>query len=598
MKAAAIGLIVISVGVLLYFSSLSEPPTSEPQPAAIVADDVTQRSTSHGAVVGFIGKGGSRTWLGIPFAKPPTGNLRWRPPLPPEPWRGVRETIAHSNICPQFSNATTPGQEGVIGSEDCLYLNIYAPANARGLPVMFWIHGGGNSFGHAGTYDGSTLASSQNVIVVTTNYRLAHLGWFSHPALLTGEPRHDSGNYGLLDLIRALEWTRDNIAEFGGDPNNVTIFGESAGATDALALVVSPVAANLFHRAIAQSGGLGLYPMQLVRDYASDGGLANSAREIVNQFLIRDGLAADQVQARQVQNNMDPTALAEYLYDRTITDLFSPFEADGIGTIPTLELFADGYVLPSGNVLEVLGNIELYNDVPLILGTNRDEVSVFMYADPRHVTTTDNGRRFVNEAAYLREVKYGSLAVKESSVDRLAIALTNGGNKNVYAYRFDWDEAGIIDGFDYSKALGAPHAAEIPFVFGDFTTGWVLEDIYSQSVEKDILADNMMSYWTQFALTGNPDKGRNGDLPQWRAWDTEGKTTLVLDTPSDQGIYMLDGALTPDTLKAQLAEDASIESKEERCARYAQMFLDGPHFDPEEYARGCSGLDPRALRGF
>ncbi|MDH3644166.1 MAG: carboxylesterase family protein, partial [Gammaproteobacteria bacterium] len=247
-----------------------------------------------------------------------------------------------------------------------------------------------------------------------------------------------------------------------------------------------------------------------------------------------------------------------------------------------------------------------HNSVPMILGTNRDEPSVFMFADPRHVEVTDAGRRLRDEGAYLREVKYGALAWKERGVDSLAILLTASGNENVFGYRFDWDEEGMVGGMDYSKMLGAAHAVELPFVFGDFTTGWVLEDIFSNSAEKDVLADNMMSYWTEFARTGNPGKGRSGELPEWTAWDTDGETMLILDTPSDQGIHMTSGALTPAGMKAALVADPGIVDRVERCARYAQMFLDGPHFDPVEFAalgraegqEGCAGLDPRELRGF
>jgi para-nitrobenzyl esterase len=600
MKVAMIALVVIAIGAALYLVAIEGPPNAD------IANP-THRTTTSGDVVGFIGKHNASTWQGIPFAKPPVGDLRWHQPLPPDSWDGVRETVAHSDICPQFSNPTTPGQEGVLGNEDCLYLNVYAPADApadaHGLPVMFWIYGGSNSFGHAGNYDGSRLATSQGVIVVTINYRLAHLGWFSHPVLLNGDPVHDSGNYGTLDIIRALQWTQENIAEFGGDPNNVTAFGESAGGYDVMTLVASPLAAGLFHRGIVQSGGLNLTPIEQARQYADEGGDPFSAREIVNQLLIGDGLATDVDSARAVQNGMEAEALKQYLHDKSPADLWSLFQSTGFGSIPTPTLFADGHVLPTADLMDVFGNPELHNNVPMILGTNRDEVAVYMFASPAHVQATEEGERSLkNEGAYLREVKYGSLVWKEDGVDRFAIALTKSGNKNVYAYRFDWDEQGVIDGMDLSKALGAAHAVELPFVFGDFSTGWMMGDIFVNSEDKYVLANNMMSYWSQFALSGNPGKGRDGALPQWQSWGTDGNTTLVLDTPSDKGIHMLAGAVTPDTLKADLIADASIPSALERCKIYAQMFLDGPYFDASEFGSfgndGCEGLDARELRGF
>jgi para-nitrobenzyl esterase len=576
----------------------------EPDQSTEKLDNTPQRMTTAGEVRGFVGESGALTWRGIPFAKPPMGELRWHPPMPVEDWEGVRQAASHGNICPQFRNATTQGLAEVEGSEDCLYLDVYAPSTGRDLPVMFWIHGGGNSFGHAGTYDGSRLATSQDVIVVTTQYRLGHLGWFSHPALLTGDPTHDSGNYGILDIIAALKWTRDNIAAFGGDPTNVTIFGESAGANDVMALVIAPPAAGLFHRAIVQSGGLRPYPIEHVRAYAEDGGHRFSAPELVNQLLVKDGLAADAASARKVQDTMDHDALTKYLYSKTPAELWAPFDNVGIGTIPTPEIFADGRVLPVSNVTELLAAPDSHNRVPIILGTNRDEIAVFLYANPRHIEMDDAGKRLriKDEGAYLREVKYGSMDWKEEGVDRFAIALTQGGNPNVYAYRFDWDEAGVVDGFDLSTALGASHAVEMPFVFGDFRSGWVMEPIFDNSPNKEQLAEAMMSYWTQFARTGDPGRGRDGTLPQWRAWDTDGDTTLLLDTPADGGVRMTSITHTPASMKAELAADPGITSGRERCARYAQMFLDDPEFDAEEYAQfgpeGCKGLDPREMRGF
>lgn len=593
MNAGAIWVVLFCLALTSCDRGSSEPNTPS-----------TQRTTTSGIVEGFVGKHAALTWRGIPFAKPPVGKLRWHPPQHPESWKGVRETVDFSNICPQFSNATTPGLTGVVGDEDCLYLNIYAPPNAQGLPVMFWIHGGGNSFGHAGTYDASRLATSQNVIVVTTNYRLGHLGWFAHPAFQTGDAVHDSGNFGLLDLIYALTWTRDNIAAFGGDPNIVTAFGESAGASDVVALMSSPLAAGLFHRAVVQSGGFNLRPLEAVQAYASEGGYAGSAREIVNLLLINDGKAQDAQAAQIVQEGMDRRAIREYLYNKTATELFALFQASAIGTIPVPTLFADGHVLPSQPVAEVLSDSNLHNRVPTILGTNRDETSVFMYADPRYIEMDDNGKRLglKNEGEYLRRVKYGSLSWRERGVDQLATPLTDGGNENVFAYRFDWDDEGVVDGFDLSKALGASHAVEMSFVFGDFTTAWVMEDIYAKSVDKDVLADAMMSYWSEFAATGDPGKGRRGELPQWLAWGTQNKTTLVLDTPSDQGIHMIEGVVTPSSIKADLVDDPSVTSAVERCALYSMVFLDSPDFDAEEFANfgkeGCAGLDPRELRGF
>ncbi|MCZ6618901.1 MAG: carboxylesterase family protein [Gammaproteobacteria bacterium] len=326
MRRAAIILIVMLIGATVFFATQDPPVSPALAPSNTIANDLTSRTTS-GDVVGFIGDEGARSWLGIPFAKPPIGNLRWRAPLPPEPWNDVRVAKQVSDLCPQLNSATASDEVSatptVVGSEDCLYLNVYAPASASNRPVMFWIHGGGNSVGDGGSYNASRLAVSQDVVVITINYRLAHLGWFSHPALVTGQPLDDSGNYGTLDIIRALEWTRDNAAGFGGDPDNVTVFGESAGASDTMTMVASPLARGLFHRGIVQSGGLRISPVEFVQAYASQGGHPYSSREIVSHLLIADGLASDAITAQTYQDAMTADELRVYLYRKTPRN-FSP----------------------------------------------------------------------------------------------------------------------------------------------------------------------------------------------------------------------------------------------------------------------------------
>ena len=243
---------------------------SEPPPQAPSADPATLRHLPAGDVVGSHGRHGGHAWLGLPYAEPPQGELRWRAPQPLLPWTATREALTFGASCPQLASrvggddSAEPG--ALVGDEDCLTLNVYAPAfapdqvptGAARLPVMVWIHGGGNTIGAANGYDGSRLATTHPLIVVMVNYRLGALGWFRHAALRAGrDPVEASGNFGTLDQLRALAWVRDNAAAFGGDPGNVTIFGESAGGQNVLALLVSPLAGGLFQRAIVQSGGTG-----------------------------------------------------------------------------------------------------------------------------------------------------------------------------------------------------------------------------------------------------------------------------------------------------------------------------------------------------
>ncbi len=624
MKYAAIALIVISVGVIAYFSSLEPAAPSAPaETIAPVRDDVTLRRTTAGEIVGFQGDHGARTWLGVPFAAPPLGELRWRPPEPPIPWKGVREALSVSAICPQLqANTGTGGPDdpaAVRGDEDCLYLNIFAPANARRLPVMVWIHGGGNSVGSGTTYNGAMLATGQDVVVITINYRIGPLGWFSHPALHTGDAAADSGNYGILDIIAALEWTRDNVAVFGGDPDRVTVFGESAGGQQVLNLVASPLAAGLFHRGIVQSGSYTALPLEYAQNYASEGGHAYSGREIVNLLLAADDVAqsdrpddanrpggsdapvSSRIDIDYQQDAMRPAALRAYLRSKTVEELLAPFTSANFGMLPTPEVFADGHVLPTTSVDQLFADSQAHNPVPLILGTTRDEPSLFMGVQPRHVDMKDGVPILKNPEAYRREVKYAALAWKERGVDRLAGLLTSSGNTRVFAYRFDWDEQTNMGGVDLRTLHGAAHGADLPFTFGDFDSGFFGRDYYAESPGAEDLARAMNAYWAEFAATGDPGTGRHGNQPRWLSWGTDRKHTLVLDTPEDQGIFMLAGVVTRESIKAELASDSEVADNAERCRLYLVTFAARGGLNAEEFAQfgaeGCAEFDPATLLG-
>ena len=476
-------------------------------------------------MVGFIDDFGARAWMGVPFAAPPVGELRWRAPQPPARSAAVTETLAAGPMCPQFASILSGDDLGaepaVAGNEDCLYLNIWSPPNARDLPVMVWIHGGGNTIGHAGSFIGARLATAHDLVVVTTNYRLGVFGWFNHPALQTGDPADDSGNYGTLDLVRALEWTRDNIAAFGGDPGRVTVFGESAGAYNTLAMMASPLAAGLFHRAVVQSGGFEATDPVRGRNYSDDGGHDFSAPEIVDRLLIADGIAANGRGAREHQQAWDSAEAREYLYGKSPGEIFAALDGGAFGMIDLPDNFGDGHVLPNLPTADIFSNAGNHNQVPVILGVNRDEPTLFMTRDPRYV---DNilgiFYSLKDEQTYRSLAHYGGRAWKVRGVDELARAMTASGNPHVYAYRFDWDEEPSIMGYDLSVALGAAHALEIGFVFGEFN-GLGLGYVYPDDENQWRLSNSMMSYWAEFAYTGDPGSGRGATETPWLAWGQE-----------------------------------------------------------------------------
>ncbi len=578
MKKAAI--ILISLGVLvviagqLYLSRQSEPK------APRVADKTTLRNTESGTVVGFIDKLGARSWQGIPFAQPPVGQLRWRAPQPPIPTQTTIEALQPGALCPQFASLLSGAQEqapsgSIAGEEDCLYLNVWSPPNATKLPVMLWIHGGGNTIGHGGSYNGAALATQRDVVIVTINYRLGIFGWFSHPELQTGNVLDDSGNYGTLDVIRALEWVQNNIDVFGGDPNNVTVFGESAGAFDTLAMMASPLAEGLLHRAIVQSGGFSPTSLSRAQNYQEDGGAALSSREIVAKMLIQDGLVENREAAKILAQDMPKTELRDYLYAKTPAQIFAHLDGGGFGMIPLPDNFGDGHVLADLSTEEIFSNAENHNQVPVILGTNRDEPSLFMVRAPQYV---ENWLGFLprlkDPDAYKRTVYYGAQAWKYRGVDSLANYMRSSGNEHVYAYRFDWDEEPSQMGFDLSVALGAAHGLEIAFAFNDFEGGMGLGYIYPGNDGQYSLAASMSSYWTQFAYTGNPSQGRDGTETPWLSWGTNGKRSLILDTPTDQGIFMNDQQVILDELRQELINDPNITDPQERCNLYRGTFRD------------------------
>ena len=600
MRKAAIILIVVAVAVIaggiLYIRSLPEPE----MPA--VRDDTTLRNTEGGEVAGFIDTYGARAWLGIPFAEPPAGELRWRAPRPPARSGEVIEALAADQACPQFEtvfSGAEPGSDAMVGDEDCLYLNVWSPPNARDLPVMFWIHGGGNTIGQGAVFNGARLATAHNLVVVTINYRLGVFGWFNHPALQTGDPADDSGNYGLLDIVRALEWTRDNVAAFGGDPNRVTVFGESAGAFDTLAMMASPLAAGLFHGAIVQSGAYWSRERAEGRAYSDAGGHANSGPEIVNRLIAADGLAGDGQTPRQFQDAWDDAAIRDYLYAKPPQDIFAVLDGRGLGMVDLPTGFADGHVLPESPGEQVFSDAANHNPVPVILGSNRDEPTLFMALDPQYVDSfLGIFYSLRDEQTYRRLAYHGGRSWKARGVDLLAEAMTAAGNPDVYAYRFDWDEEPTLMGYDLSVALGAAHALEIGFVFGEFD-GIGLGYVYPDDENQRSLMESMMSYWAEFAYTGNPGTGRDGTETPWLPWGQDGKTSIILDTPTGGGIRMDDQTVTWESVRAELVADTGFADKREHCGAYVRTFLEIGLFDAAEYAAmDCGDYPPDSFTLF
>jgi len=272
-------------------------------------------------------------------------------------------------------------------------------------------------------------------------------------------------------MIRALEWVRENIAAFGGDPNNVTIFGESAGGTDVFSLLVSPRASGLFHRAIAQSGGTHFYDTAAAENFVEDGGAEGSSNEVLLSLLQKDGLATDRESAKLALSQMTSTEVADYLRGKPAKAFLGVYANDATEGLIDLPLtFREGDVIPLEDARERLSDPETWNVVPVIAGTNRDENRLFMFADPKWVGQLFGVLpRLRDTEGFLLESRYRSLMWRASGSDEPITAIKNGSDA-VWSYRFDWDEEPKKLGSDLSVMLGAAHGFEIPFVFGHFRT--------------------------------------------------------------------------------------------------------------------------------
>jgi len=580
-----------------------EPPPPEPAPAS-------ERALTTGRVVGFESEDGAHVWRGLPFAAPPVGPLRWRAPRPPEPWEGVREATAFGASCVQFAGPM--GRDGAdagdaVGSEDCLVANVFAPAvgpdavptgDAR-LPVMVWIHGGGNTIGSADIYEMSRLAVRENVVVVAVHYRLGVFGWFRHPALYTGDDSPDdrSGNYGTLDLVRALEWVRANASAFGGDPGRVTIFGESAGGVNVYSLLLSPRARGLFHRGIVQSGLLRTATLAEAQNFADDPeapGHERSSREVALALLEERG-AEGREDAKRALAALDAAAVRELLRGASAEEVLSVFAGSRLGGMYEAPLLVrDGHVLPAGEPLDALAG-GAWNRVPVILGTNRDENKLFLLFGSDAVTRLFGVPLWLSDARrYDLLAEYASNMWKATGVDEPARAMSRQQPGRVFAYRFDWDEEPELLWADFSKLLGAAHALEIPFVLGHLDLGFANRFLFDEERRPaaEALSAAMMSYWGRFAHGARPGRGHGEGLPLWQPWDParpDGPKFLVFDTGADGGIRMSSDALRPDGLIAAVEEDARFASRRERCEVYAGFVRWGRTMSEERYRAVADG---------
>jgi para-nitrobenzyl esterase len=478
----------------------------------------TPRATTESGAISGIRASGLSTYKGVPFAAPPVGDLRWRPPVHMTPWKGTRKADAFAPACMQVG-VSMPGETPPAVSEDCLYLNIWTPAKSmhQRLPVMVWIYGGGYISGSASMplYWGDRLAQ-KGVIIVSIAYRVGPLGFLAHPELTRESPNHSSGNYGLMDQIAALEWVQRNIAAFGGDPKNVTIAGQSSGAISVSILMASPRAKGLFQRAIGESGGL-FEPLQLAPKFL----LANAERD-GEKYAI--SLGATSVQ----QLRLLPAKLLSG-------------DAGGISH-PVIE----PYLLPVSPYEAFTSGQQ--NDVPLLIGSNAEEARAMI--DVTHETAAAFDSDMEHSVGQLpppllaayphatnEEAKQARLGLERDlrfGWDMWAWARLQAatGQKSVYYYSFrqqpPFPAGSVYEGW------GASHFAELWYVFDHLE-----QEPWRWSEADRRVAEEISSYWVNFAKSGNP----NGPgLPQWPAFTSaESKVQYLGDPITVGGVASING---------------------------------------------------------
>jgi para-nitrobenzyl esterase len=489
-----------------------------------------------GGLVQGVERSGVWSFSGIPYAASPAGDRRWRPPVPPEPWAGIRQCDSFGPVAPQAQGLMDQALGGTPGefSEDCLNLNVWTPGlDAARRPVMVWVHGGSfmTGTGSSALYRGGLLSREGDVVVVTINYRLGLLGFLAHPALedpgqtwLDGQDWTGCGNWGLADQMAALAWVRDHIDEFGGDPGNVTLFGESAGGMSVSTLLATPAASGLFHKAIVESGP----PYTCTLAVAGDRAERLAAR--LGVACTRAALTGVPVeQMVEVANDFDSAA------DLDAGLLMTPVVDGGLVLLPPTESVAAG----SGAT------------VPLLIGTNRDESAFFALGNPKLMTLDLDGLRrwmrritldhvaadeVITTVAAARSARGESVeprdlwsAIATEYVFRVgtvrfanAHAAAADTGIGTYNYLFTWESPA------FGGELGSCHALEIPFVFGTLKNE-AIQSFSGGGEDAFALSGAIRRAWTSFARTGVPACDLPGcEAVAWETWNPVLRPTTVL----------------------------------------------------------------------
>ena len=561
----------LAIGALLMLNACTHTPVEHTD---------LQRPTAFGPVVGAEdpSAAGVHSWNGIPYAAAPVGQRRWQAPQDPPAWTQPRAATSFENACVQTGRLYGPGLNNrydatigstlgqTLGSEDCLYLNIWAPAapTSSPRPVIVWVHGGSNVTGYTAdpVYDGATLARNTGSVVVSVAYRLGVFGFLELAPLKTGDAATDSGNFALLDIVKSLEFVQRNIGAFGGNPSRVTLMGESAGAVNVYALLTSPMLAGrpkpLFHRLLALSGGIsssatlppGSFATILPRSVWTTRGNA-----LLVHSLMADGTASDRPAAEAHIASRTPQQLAAYLRGlspdailTTVRTRLAPLGLAAANPIP------DGYVVPADPIAAIRAS--RYVKVPVLAGNTRDESKLFPGLLAMRPALGGASGRLLDDAAVFKlahgyradappatriedwvpaqylpvDAPTTGLNARVAALDRIwffafrddVLNALKSQQPDVWHYRFDWDE--LPPPFD--KVYGAAHSFDLPFIFGNFGPSLYANISFSRAnrAGRLDLSARMMQSIGSFARDGDPNNASLGSA--WPAWPR----SLVFDS--------------------------------------------------------------------
>ena len=472
------------------------------------------KNTQYGAVLGT-STNTCNVWYSIPYAAAPVGDLRWSAPVEPPSWTSTLDCSKLGNKAIQSGTDYATGKTTISGSEDCLNLDVYAPANAKNLPVLVYIHGGNNQTGSSTEIDGTQITVDENCIYVSLNYRLGILGFNALPAFQTEDGA--TGNYAMLDIAKALDWVKANISEFGGDPNNITVSGFSAGGRDVMAMLISPVFKDKFDKAIVYSGGMTV---------ADEDASAQRIAEAVAPLVVEDGLFPDTASASAWLLSEDP-AVVSYMKGVDASRLCQLMSNAGIRMSVFPHLYADDVVIPS----EGFATSE-YNSVPVLMLTGETEFSLFSafdsYFNNPEIASLDKATQ---DAAKSYAIEYGSDMYRIFNAQCSAEQMYGKYKDNIYICQVKY---GSTDSATRIPTMGSFHGIFVPMLTDNHSYG-SFADFSGAGYQN--MANTFDKYLSNFLLSGNP----NGEgLEKWTPWSNTNPVSLVLDADDSKAIVSLE----------------------------------------------------------